>query len=315
MAQFDPYPGGDAEREALATLLARFAADRDMLMAGVQRTEAAVGQLGARVDALTGEVAELRREQAPRDDGGAAAAALMGAVEEVRVELRRACLEMAEQATRHAERAAAGVTESSAEALAEALGQVRDELLRGLEGVQRLAVASGERSTAALAEVANLRQRGPELDAIRVGLATLRQEILGRVGEAEARFGMRIDAIVTGIEGEARAVRNAFWDRVAGAEQRLEDAEAVLAAVRAEMPRAAAEAFDGLAAVQSGLDDLRDALAATHTRLASVEASRGGGTGLIGAAVGCVRDEVVAVVMAVVSVGAVVGRLALSLLR
>src|SRR5262245_30330683 len=163
MAQFDPYPGGDAEREALATLLARFAADRDMLIAGVQRTEAAVGQLGARVDALAVEVAELRRERGSRDDGGAAVAAVVSGVEDVRVELRRACLEMAEQAARHAERAAAGVAESSAEALAEALGQVRGELLDGLEGVQRLSVASGERSAAALAEVANLQRRGPEV--------------------------------------------------------------------------------------------------------------------------------------------------------
>ena len=314
MAQFDPYPGSDAEREALATLLARFAADRDQLMAGVQRTEAAVGQLGARVDALAGEFAELRRERASRDDGGTVAA-VMSAVDDVRVELRRACLEMAEQAARHAERAAAGVAESSAEALAEALGQVRAELLSGLESTQRLAVASGERAALALAEVATLQQqRDREDDTVRAGLAMLREEILGRVGQAEARFGMRIDAIVAGIEAEARAVRDAFWDRVAGAEQRLQDAETVLAAVRAEMPRAAAEAFDGLASVQSGLDDLRDGLAATHARLAALE-TRGGGNGIIGSAVSCVRDEVVAVVMAVVSVGAVVGRLALSLLR
>jgi hypothetical protein len=89
----------------------------------------------------------------------------------------------------------------------------------------------------------------------------------------------------------------------------------MLASVRVELPRAATDALDGLAIVQSGLDDLREGLAATHARLASIESQRAGGVGLVGGVVTCVRDEVVAIVMAVVSVGAVVGRLALSLLR
>jgi hypothetical protein len=311
----DSYPGGDTEREALATLLARFAADRDLLTTGVQRTEAAVSDLAARLDVLAGEVGELRRERMTQDDASSVTAALMGAIQDVRVELRRACLEMAEQAARHAERAASGVAESSAEALAEALGQSRAELVRGLEGVQRLALASGERAALALAEVAGLQERDHDLDALRVGLATVRDEIVRRVGEAEARFGVRMDAIVAGVEAEARAVRDALWDRVAGTEQRLQDAEAMLASVRVELPRAATEALDGLLTVQSGLDDLRDGLAATHARLASVESEHGGGSGMIGSAVSCVRDELVAVVMAIVSIGAVVGRLALSLVR
>jgi hypothetical protein len=246
---------------------------------------------------LAGEVAQLRQERAPRHDAASMADALMAAVEDVRVELRRACLDMAEQAGRHAERAAAGVAESSAEALAEALGQARTELLSGLENVQRLALASGERAALAVAEV-----------------ATLHEDILRRVAEAEARAGVRVDAIVAGVEAEARSVRDGLWNRVAGTEHRLQDAEALLASLRAEVPQATAEALEALATVQTGLDDLRDGLAATHERLAEVEA-RGTGAGGIGGVVGCVRDELVAVVMAMVSVGAVVGRLALSLLR
>ncbi|HWP67530.1 MAG TPA: hypothetical protein VNO26_16655 [Candidatus Limnocylindria bacterium] len=198
MAHADHPEGDGGEQQALATLLARIAEDRDRLVAGLERTEAAVGRLGSRLDALAGELGELRRT----------------------------CLEMGEQAARHAERAAADVAESSARALA----GLRDEMVR-------------------------------------------------RAGESETRVAARLDAVTVAVEAE-RAAREGVWERVAAVEERLQQLEVGLASAHAR-----AEALEARAA----------------------QAGRG--------LLACVRDEVVAVVMAAVSVGVVVGRLGLALLR
>jgi len=202
MTHFDPDPAGDGEREALATLIARFQADRDMLAAGAQRAEAMVRDLASRLEAL-----------AARTGAGAPAAELAA----LRSEMRQ---------------------------LASTVAPLHGEVARTAEA-----------------------------------LAQLRDQLTRRAEETEARLGIRLDAIVAGVDAEARVQRDALRDRATGIERRLQDAEATVAA-----------------------------------RLASLEqreATRGGSGGMLE----CVRDEVIAVVMMVVSIGAVVGRLTLSLVR
>jgi chromosome segregation ATPase len=349
MAHPDSHSTGDTEREALATLIARFSADRDTLAAGAQRAEAAVrelaarldatvarladaaparelgalrgdvGQLAALVEALRHEVVQLRGSlNGPRDDASAVGtAAVVGAVEEMRAELRRAGIEIAEQAARHAERAAGGVAEATAEAhrtLAAALLEAQAQWSNSLEDLQRLVVAGSDRATQALAQSADLERRWRDLEGVRSTLGPLRDEVLRRVDETEARLGVRLDSIIAGVEAETAAVRDTLWDRVTGGEQRLQDAEAVLAAMRIEVPQHAARALEGIAALQVELAELRDGLGATEMRLGGLEARRAPRGGL-GGVVECVRDEIVAAVMMVVSVGAVIGRLTLSLVR
>jgi hypothetical protein len=278
-----------------------------------------MARLSALVDALRGEGAGLRGDHATPHEGAGSggAAAVVAAVEEVRDEFRRAGVEIAAQAAHHAERAVTGVAESSAEAhraLATALADVRVQLTRAIEEVQRVALAGGERATQALAQTADLDRRGRELEALRGSLAQLRAEALRRSEETEARFGVRLDSIVAGVEAETRAVRDGLWDRVSGAEQRLQEAEALLARIRVELPQATAQALEGVAAVYGEIGELRDGLGTTDERLAELERQRAAPGGL-GGLVACVRDEIVAAVMTVISIGAVVGRLTLSLVR
>ena len=232
MTHSDPDSTGDGERDALATLLARFQADRDMLAAGVQHAEAVVCDLASRLDALAARV------------GAGAPATEVGTL---RSEMGRLASTVAPLRGEVAH-------------MAEALGVTRAELERRGRELETL------RGT-----VDQLRERAT--------VEQLREQLVRRAEETEARLGVRLDAIVAGAEAEARAVREALWDRVAGAERRLQDAETMLA-----------------------------------ERLASLEqarAARGGRGGVLE----CVRDEIVAAVMMVVSIGAVVGRLTLSLVR
>ena len=196
----DPDSHAEGERDALATLITRFQADRDMLVAAVRRAEAMVHDLAGRLDGV-----------AARAGAGAPAAEV---------------------------------------------GTLRAE-------VGRLAAM-----TAPL---------HGEVNRLAEALDVLRAELVLRAEETEARLGVRLDAIVAGIEAEARAVREAVWDRVAGAEERLRAAETLLA-----------------------------------ERFASLERERAAQSR---GALACVRDELVAAVMLVVSIGAVLGRLTLSLVR
>jgi len=349
MTHHDPHAAGDAEREALATLIARFSADRDLLAAGVQRAEAAVRELATRLDAVAAHAAEavpaheieaLRLEMArvqagadslrediarvrgelatPRDEvASSGAAPLMAAVDEVRTELRRLGAEIAEQASLRAERAVTGVVESSAEAqrsLAASLAETRAQLTSALEDVRRVAVASGERAAQALAQAADLDRGGGAVDALRATLGQLRDETLRRIEETEARLDVRLDSIVAGVEAETRAVRDGLWDRVSGAEQRLQAAETLLTGIRVEVLQTAARALEGVVAVQGEVDGFQQELDATGERLAALERQRAARSGL-GGVVEYVRDELVAAVMMVVSIGAVLGRLTLSLVR
>lgn len=314
MTQHASHPAGDAERDALATLIARFSADRDALVAGVQRAEAGVQDLGARLDlgpirfelgrleslieSMRDDLTRMERphETAPETSAPENAAVLMTAVDEVRAELRRMAGEITQQAALRAERAAAGVAESSAEAhrsLAAALAETRTQLTNGLADVER---------------------RGRDLESLRTSLAQVREEMLRRVGETEARLGVRLDSIVAGVEAETRAVRDSLWDRVAGTEQRLHEAEELLAGMRVQFPQAAAHALEGIAAVHGELEQMRDGLGMADGRLAALEQQRRGRSGFAGV-VDCVREEIVAAVMLVASLGAVVGRLTLSLVR
>ena len=349
MMHHDPQGPGDAEREALATLIARFSADRDLLAAGLQRAEAAVRELAVRLDAvaaqtsdaapahaigslraemgrleaavasLQDEVARARGEVAtPREEvGSSGAEALPVALDEMRAELRRVGAEIAAQASLHAERVAAGVAESSAEAhrsLATALAETRAQVTSGLEDVRRIAIASSERAAQASAQAADLDRRGGEVEALRTTLGQLRDEALRRIEATAARLDVRLDSVVAGVEAETRAVRDALWDRVSGAEQRLQAAEGSLASTRAELLQAAAQALEGVVAVQNDVDDVRHGLGAADERLAALDRQRAARSGLAGL-IECVRDEMVAAVMTVVSIGAVLGRLTLSLVR
>jgi predicted nucleic acid-binding Zn-ribbon protein len=301
MMHHDPQIAGDAEREALATLIARFSADRDALAAGMQRTEAAVRELAARLDdvaARAGEAVAAHELDPLRSELGrleALAASLRDELAEVRGAL----------AAPREEAASDGV---AAAALMTALDEVRAEL----RDAQRVALASGER--AALAQAGDLERSSRALEALRASLGPLRDDAFRRIEETEARLDVRLDSVVAGVEAETRAVRDALWDRVSGAEQRLQQAEAVLSGLRVEVLQTAAQALEGVVAGQGEIEELRTALGATDERLAALErqqAARGGLAGMVE----CVRDELVAAVMMVVSIGAVVGRLTLSLVR
>lgn len=309
MTQFDSPRSGDGDRDALATLVARFSADRDALAAALQRTETAVHALAARVEAVA-----VR-------PGDAVTAADLGAL---RAEVARldAALEGVRQDVASA-RTVSGAAEGAeapadTSALASAIDEVRTELRRSgieltaaLEEVRLMAAASGEQAAEALAQAAGGDGRAHEIEALRAGVGALRDELLRRVDGTEARLGVRLDSIVAGVEAESRAVRDGLWDRVADAERRLHDAEATLATVRVQLPQAAAQALEGIAGLHEGLDDLRVALDAAGARLRALEERPGG----LGGLVACIRDEVVAAVMLVASVGAVVGRLTLSFVR
>jgi chromosome segregation ATPase len=200
MTPSDEDPPAEGEREALATLLERFHADRDLLLAAVRRAETMVHDLGGRLDAV-----------AACAGAGAPAAEVVA----LRAEVGR---------------------------LASTAAMLQTEVARTAEALERL-----------------------------------RGEVVRRAQETEARLGGRLDAIVAGIEAEARAVQEALWDRVAGAEEQIRATETALAERLASVERA------------------------------QVARSRG--------MLACVRDEVVAAVMMVVSIGAVIGRLTLSLVR
>ena len=348
MTHHDSQSGSDVERQALAMLVTRFSADRDALAAAVQRMEAAIRELGGRLDAMSArpaepsahhdfdalrfelgrlealveasrdEIVRLRRE-APRNGVAMDATASLGAtaaVDDVRSDLRRMGVEIAQQAAEQAERAAAQVVETSAEAhrsLRASIEESRAQLASALDDVHRIAHASSERASEALAQAADFERRLRELDGLRAFAGQGREEVLRRIDENEARLGVRLDSIIAGVEAEARSVRDSLWDRLATTEQRLHHVETQLANVRVEWPQRVAEALEGLAAVHGEMEQLRHRLGAASDRLAALE-QQAPRSGLAGA-IGCLRDEIVAAMMLVVSVGAVVGRLALNFVR
>lgn len=320
MTQYDSQQS-DADREALAGLVARFSADRDALAAAVQRAEAGLRELAARVDAVTARA----NEALPANELGPMrfeVGRLESLVESTADELRR----LAERVQSRPEEASfdaatslpavaalqGAVERMAAELAQQAAGQdeARSQLVRAIDDVRRAAVSSGERATQALAQVADLERRSRDLDAVRGAVGLARDEFLRRIDETEARFGVRLDSIVAGVEAETRTVRDSTWDRMANVDQRLQDAELALGSMRAGLPQSVTRALEGLAAVRGEMDQLRQQLAATATRLATLEQGQRPRS-----VFECVRDEIVAAVMTVASIGAVFGRLALSLVR
>lgn len=285
-----------------------------------------LGRLEALVEASRDEIVHLRREvKTPREGMTVAAAGSVplgpsvdvpAIVDDVRSEVRRMGAEITQQAIEHAERVAVQAAETAAEgqrSLRAALEESRAQLARALDDVHQVALASSERATQALGHTTDFERRGRELDAARTLIGQGREELLRRIDEHEARVGVRLDSIIAGVEGETRSVRDSFWDRLGGTEQRLHHAEAQLANLRVEVPQRAAEVLEGLAAAHGEIEQLQHRFGAAGDRLTALErqAARSGLAGMIG----CVRDEIVAAMMLVVSVGAVVGRLALSFVR
>jgi len=313
MTQYDSQQPSDAEREALATLVARFSADRDVLAAAVQRAEAGVRELAARLEALpANELGPMRFELGR----------LASLVESTTDELRRLAQDVqgrpepastdALESTPLAADLQATVHRLAAELARQAAAhdEARTQLSRALDDVRRATVSSGERATQALSQAADLERRSRDLDAVRTAVGQVRDEFVRRIEETEARFGVRLDSIVAGVEAETRSVRDSTWDRMTTVDQRLQEAEQALGSMRAGLPQSITRALEGLTAVHGEMEQLRQQLAATATRVAAFEQTQRPRSVLE-----CVRDEIVAAVITVVSVGAVFGRLALSLVR
>jgi chromosome segregation ATPase len=170
-------------------------------------------------------------------------------------------------------------SDADREALAAAVEEMRAELRRvGAEIVEQ-AAAHAQRAAGGVAETAAEAHR-----ALASGLDEARRA--AQLGGERAT-----QALAQGADLERRA----------------REVETVVADLRATVPQATAEAFEGLAAVREELEELSERLAACEER----QASRGG----LGGVLACVRDEIVAAVMTIVSLGAVFGRLALSVVR
>ncbi|HWP66327.1 MAG TPA: hypothetical protein VNO26_10485 [Candidatus Limnocylindria bacterium] len=330
-------PAAEPDREAIATLAARLDADREAVAARMQRTEMAVEQLAARLESVaaavqaaspTGDLESLRSElgslaaavQGLRADlarlddavearcrtvAASETAALRAVVDETRSELARLAGQAAQQATEQAKAAVAQSTAEVQRVLAAAAAEARAQLASGLEETRRLAIAGGERAAQALALVADLEGRLKDFDALRATLGQVRDEVLRRVTETEAGLGVRIESMIAGVEAETRAVREALWDRLIGLEQRVNDNETSLNALRIDVPQAAAQAFDGVSAVHGRVDQL-DARVASLEQARSFEREEAG-------VVDRVREEALAAVAAAVGIATSLGRCALAL--
>jgi chromosome segregation ATPase len=326
MTQYDPQETAGAERETLAALVARFSADRDGLAAAIERLEAGMQDLAARLDAVAdragaapaaAELGAVRFEmgrleslietltdqlQRLRDDLEARAEAVPpGAGDDLVADVRRLVDEVGRQAA-----GAASLAAEAQRAGAPAIDEVRE--------VRAIAVGSGERAGQALSQTADLERRSRDVDAVRAELAQLRDDVLRRVDQAEARLGVRVDSMVAGAEAESRTVREETWDRLASLEQRLLEAEQSLAGVKVGLPQSVARALEGIAGMHGDVERLQQRLTATDDRLTFLEQARRQRAGFPGL-LGCVRDEIVAAVMTTASLGAVAGRLVLSLVR